>query len=66
MRAAVVRRSDGAESLLASSVPDLQFDGLAVQVDGADFEVHTDRGNVALSVSVVCESKEQARLEHGT
>ena len=31
----------------------LQFDGLAVQLDGADLEVHSDGADVALCVGVV-------------
>jgi len=31
----------------------LQLDGLAVQFDGTDLEVHADGADVALSVSVI-------------
>ena len=34
----------------------LQFDGLAVQLDGADLEVHADGANVALSVGVILQT----------
>ena len=35
--ATVVAARDGAEALLACRVPNLQLDGLAVELDGADF-----------------------------
>jgi hypothetical protein len=38
--AAVVGRGDGAEALLPRRVPDLQLDGLGLQLDGADFLLH--------------------------
>jgi Ni,Fe-hydrogenase I small subunit len=38
-----VRCCDCAEAFLASSVPDLQFDFLATQLNGANFEVDTSR-----------------------
>lgn len=34
---AVVRRSDGTETFLSGCVPDLKLDGLAIELDGADF-----------------------------
>ena len=37
MRSLVVRRSDGLESLLTSSVPDLQLDRLAVHFKSSNF-----------------------------
>ena len=57
-------RSDCPEPLLARGVPDLQFDGLAVKLDGADLEVHPDGGDVGLGVGVVGEAEEEARLSH--
>jgi len=62
MRAAVVAAGDGAETLLARRVPDLQLDRLAVELDGADFKVDTNRADVALGVGVVREAQQQARL----
>ena len=37
VRAAVVAAGDGAEALLPCRVPDLQLDGLALELDRADF-----------------------------
>ena len=37
MGAAVVGRSDGSETFLPGRVPDLKLDGLAIEVNGADF-----------------------------
>mmetsp|Transcript_23217 Transcript_23217/g.52355 ORF Transcript_23217/g.52355 Transcript_23217/m.52355 type:complete len:208 (-) Transcript_23217:167-790(-) len=56
MGAPVVTAGDGPEPLLARCVPDLQFDGLPFEVDGADFEVNADRGDVRFSVSILCEA----------
>jgi hypothetical protein len=42
----------------------LEFDGFSVELDGSDLEVHTDGGNVTLSVRVVRESQEEARLSN--
>eukprot|EP00303_Exanthemachrysis_gayraliae_P009107 CAMPEP_0206003608 /NCGR_PEP_ID=MMETSP1464-20131121/3468_1 /ASSEMBLY_ACC=CAM_ASM_001124 /TAXON_ID=119497 /ORGANISM="Exanthemachrysis gayraliae, Strain RCC1523" /LENGTH=533 /DNA_ID=CAMNT_0053376987 /DNA_START=147 /DNA_END=1744 /DNA_ORIENTATION=+ len=61
---AVVAARDGAEALLARGVPDLQLDGLAVELDGADLKVHADGRDVRLRVSVVGEAEEEARLAY--
>merc|ERR1719499_770825 len=53
---------DRAEPLLARPVPDLQLADLAIQLERADFEVHTDGADVALCVGVVSEAKQQARF----
>lgn len=37
----------------------LKFDGLALELDGADLEVDTDGANVALGVCVVSEPEEE-------
>ena len=42
---------------------DLELYGLALELNGANLEVDTDRGDVALRVSVVRETEKQARLE---
>lgn len=47
---------------LASRVPDLQLHRLAVNLDGADFEVHADRGDVAGGEGVVGEAEQERRL----
>lgn len=57
-------RSDCPEPLLASGVPDLQFDGLAVQLDGADLEIDPNGGNVRLGVCVVGETEQETGLAH--
>jgi len=62
VRAAVVGAGDGAEALLTSRVPDLQLDGLAIELDRPNLEVDADRADVALGVGVVGEAQEQARL----
>lgn len=45
--------------IVTYSVPNLQFDGLAVELDGANLKVHSDGGNVGLGVGVVSESEQQ-------
>jgi len=62
VRAAVVRRSDRAETLLAGRVPDLQLDRLAFQLDRADLEIDADRRDVRLGVRVVCKTQQKTRL----
>lgn len=62
VRSAIVRTGNGPKSLLTSSVPDLQLYRLSVEIDGSDFEVHSDRTDVALCVCIICESEQQARL----
>lgn len=59
---AVVRGGDGAEALLAGGVPNLELDGLAIELDGADLEVDADGGDVRFRVGVVGETEEKARL----
>ena len=55
VRALVVRRSDGLKTLLAGSIPDLQFAHLLVHIDRADLEVDSDRGHeVFLELVVLC------------
>jgi hypothetical protein len=36
----------------------LQFDGFLVQIDGTDFEINADGGNVTFRVRVVSETKQ--------
>merc|ERR1719414_1303101 len=62
MGPSVVAASDGAESLLTSSVPYLQLACLAAKVEGPYLEVYTDCADVALCVCVISKSKQQARL----
>lgn len=66
MRSAVVAASDGAEALLASGVPNLQLDRLAVELDRTNLEVHADGGDVGLRVRIVSKAEEEARLAHAT
>ena len=41
---------------------DLEFDGLSLQLDSPNLEINTNSRDVALRISVVSKSKEQARL----
>lgn len=64
MRTTVVAACNSAEPLLTSRIPDLQFDGLPFQFNGTDFEVHANRRNVGLSVSVLGEPQQETRLAY--
>eukprot|EP00163_Fabomonas_tropica_P022923 TRINITY_DN4015_c0_g2_i2.p1 TRINITY_DN4015_c0_g2~~TRINITY_DN4015_c0_g2_i2.p1 ORF type:complete len:116 (-),score=8.99 TRINITY_DN4015_c0_g2_i2:275-622(-) len=60
----VVRGCNGTETFLASGIPDLQLDGLAVKLNGADLEIDTNGGDVRLSVGVVSKTKEKTGLSY--
>jgi len=62
--AAVVGAGDRPEALLPGRVPNLQLHAHALDVHGADLEVHADGGDVTARECVVRESDEQRRLAH--
>ena len=62
LRAAVVAARDAAEALLACGVPDLEFHGLAVQINDAGFKVDANCADVAVAVCVLRELGDQTRL----
>jgi len=64
LRAAEVGRGDGAESLLAGRVPDLELDALAIDLDVLDFEVDADGGDEGRGERVVRVTQEEARFAH--
>ena len=49
----VVRGSDSLKSLLACSIPNLQFDGFSVYVNRSDFEVHTNRRHEVVMEDII-------------
>ena len=49
---------------MSRRVPDLQLDGLPVQLDGPDLEVDSDCANVGFGVRVVGKTQEQAGFAH--
>ena len=53
---------NGPKAFLTGCVPDLEFDGLAVQLDRSDLEVDADGRNVALGVGVIGETEQEARF----
>lgn len=58
------RRGDGAVALLTSGVPDLCLDGLAVHLDAAGGELHSN-GALALQVELVAgETGQQVAFPH--
>jgi len=49
---------------LSCSIPNLEFDGLSVKLDGPDLEVDSDGGDVGLGVGVVGETEEETTLSY--
>ena len=45
-------------------MPNLQLDSLPLELDGTDFEVHTDGADVALSICIVRKTQQRAGLSH--
>jgi len=60
--ASVVSSSNSAEALLASSIPNLEFDALAVELDGTDLEVDSNSGDEGRGPCVVTEAKQETRF----
>ena len=60
--ASVVGAGDGLKRFLASSVPNLQFDVLVVDLNRAGSEFDANRQIVLLTEALVCELEEQAGL----
>ena len=58
----IVGLSDGLEPLLASRVPDLEPDLLSVDIDGFDFEVDADGGQVGTHEIVFAEAQKDVGL----
>lgn len=60
----IVGRSDGAIAFLACGVPDLSFDGLGVDLDGAGCELDPD-SRLAVEIEFVAgEAGEQVRFSN--
>ena len=51
-----------AKSFKKANTHNLELDGLAFELNGANLKVDTDRGNVALGVGVVRETEQEAGL----
>ncbi len=51
--------SDGFKSFLSSSVPNLEFDNILTALNGSDFKIDTNGGEVTLAEDVVGESEEE-------
>lgn len=58
--ATVVGGSNGAEALLAGGIPDLQLYALAIELNGPDLEVDSDRGDERGRKGVLTEPKKTA------
>jgi hypothetical protein len=58
--ASVVGRGDGPETLLPGGIPYLQLHALAVELDGADFEVDADGGDERGRERVLTEAQQTA------
>lgn len=59
-RAAIISRRDGAETLLASGIPNLELDALSIELNGPDLEVNTDGGDEGGGEGVLAEAQETA------
>ena len=56
----IIRRRNRAKPFLSRSIPDLQFHSLAVELDGADFEVDAYGGDEGGGEGVFAEAEEAA------
>ena len=54
----VVAGRDGLEAILASGIPNLELDSLAVNLDSTDLEIDADRRHEVLVEDVVCETQQ--------
>ena len=55
----VVAAGDSLEALLAGGVPNLELDGLSVNLDSPDLEVHADCWHEVVCENVIGESEKQ-------
>ena len=60
----IVAWSQSSESFLSSSVPDLQFDDLFIQLNGLDLEVDSDGVEEVLVEGVLRVSQQQTGLTY--
>ena len=65
-RAFIVGLSDGFKSFLASSVPDLQPDFFAINLDCFDLEINADGGEVRCHEVVFAKTKENVCFAYST
>jgi len=56
MGTAVVGRSDRSETFLAGGIPDLKLHSLAIELNGSDFKVNADGGDITFGISVISET----------
>ena len=56
---AVVRGGNCAETLLSGGIPNLELDGLPVELNGTDLKVDSNGRDVRFSVGIVGESEEE-------
>ena len=59
MSTTVVRGGNGPETFLTSGIPNLQLNGLTIELNCPDLEIHTNSRNVGFSVGVVGKTEEQ-------
>lgn len=62
MGTTVVTASDCPESFLTGGVPNLQFDGLPVQLHRPNFEINANRADVALQIGIIRKPQQKATL----
>jgi len=66
LSASVVARSEGAEALLPSCVPNLQLNHVVFVLHGLELEIDADRIEKVLIEGVLGVAEQQARLAHST
>ena len=62
VRTSIIARRDSLETILTSGIPNLQLDGLAIDLDRADLEVDTNGRHEAIMEDIISESEQQRRL----
>jgi hypothetical protein len=64
MSSSVIAASDGPETLLSSSIPNLQLNRLPILLNRPNFEVNTNGAYVAVNVSIISESEKKTRFSN--
>jgi len=54
----IITTSDGLESLLTSSIPNLELDGLSINVNSSNFEVDTNGWHEIIIENVILYTKQ--------
>jgi len=60
----VVGTGDGSETFLASGVPDLKFNILAIDWEGSKPEIDSDGGKIGVAKRIISEPEEEGTLSN--